>query len=74
MTAFTIAPEEMKIEAKDGALSLYRFGSRLAEHYFRAVEAAGCAHQPEVVGTQRKSIDMGCVHWVNTILGNLAST
>ena len=34
MTAFTIAPEEMKIEAKEGKLSLYRFGSKVAEHYF----------------------------------------
>lgn len=41
---------------------------------FRAVETAGCTHQPEVVGTQRKSIDMGCFHWVNTILGNLKTS
>lgn len=41
---------------------------------FRAVETVGCTHQREVVGTQRKSIDMGCFHWVNTILGNLKTS
>jgi transposase-like protein len=38
---------------------------------FRAVESAGCTHEPQVVGKNRKSTDMGCFHWVNTILGNL---
>lgn len=41
---------------------------------FRAVKAAGCTHQPEIVGTHRKSTDMGCFHWVNTILGNLKTS
>lgn len=34
MSAFTIAPDEMKIEAKDGALSTYQFGTKVAKHYF----------------------------------------
>lgn len=38
---------------------------------FRGVKDAGCLHQPHVVGKGRKSIDMGCFHWVNTILGNI---
>jgi transposase-like protein len=38
---------------------------------FKAVEDAGCVHQREVVGTTRKSTEMGCFTWVNTILGNL---
>jgi len=38
---------------------------------FRAVTAAGCVHQPHVVGKGRKSTDMGCFNWINTILGNL---
>ena len=41
---------------------------------FRAVKAAGCTHQPEIVGTHRKSTDMGCFHWVTTILGNLKTS
>lgn len=41
---------------------------------FTAVTAAGCAHQPEVVGTQRKSTDLACFNWVNTVLGNLKTS
>lgn len=38
---------------------------------FTAVHEAGCIHQREVVGKDRKSTDMECFNWVNTILGNL---
>lgn len=38
---------------------------------FTAVTAAGCEHQQEVVGTKRKSTDMNCFKWINTVLGNL---
>jgi len=38
---------------------------------FKAVEEAGCFHQREVVGKKRKSTDMECFTWINTILGNL---
>jgi hypothetical protein len=38
---------------------------------FRAVTAAGCTHDPQIVGTQRKSTDMACFAWVNTLLSNL---
>lgn len=38
---------------------------------FQAVTQAGCIQQREVVGKGRKSTDMGCFSWVNTILGNL---
>jgi len=38
---------------------------------FKAVEEAGCTHQREVVGSARKSTDMVCFTWVNTVLGNL---
>lgn len=38
---------------------------------FTAVTEAGCSHQREVVGSKRKSTDMDCFTWVNTILGNL---
>nr|MBF0223622.1 IS1595 family transposase [Desulfobulbaceae bacterium] len=41
---------------------------------FQAVEAAGCFHQREVVGKDRKSTSMGCFRWVNTILGNLKNS
>lgn len=38
---------------------------------FSAVKAVGAFHQPSVVGKARKSSDMPCFKWVNTILGNL---
>jgi hypothetical protein len=38
---------------------------------FKAVTKAGCSHEREVVGKRRKSTDMECFTWVNTILGNL---
>ena len=41
---------------------------------FRAVTAAGCDHQPQIVGKNRKSTGMGCFNWINTILGNLKTT
>ena len=38
---------------------------------FQSVIQAGCVQQREVVGPGRKSTDMDCFSWVNTILGNL---
>ncbi len=38
---------------------------------FKAVTEAGCTQQREIVGPSRKSTDMECFSWVNTILGNL---
>jgi transposase-like protein len=40
-------------------------------HCFSAVAEANCIHQREVVGKGRKSTDMECFNWINTILGNL---
>ncbi len=34
---------------------------------FRTVTAAGCTHAPQIVGTKRKSTDMDCFAWVNTL-------
>ena len=41
---------------------------------FRAVGDAGCTHQPEVVGAGRKSSDMPCFKWVNTVLSNVKTS
>lgn len=38
---------------------------------FKAVTEAGCTQQREIVGPSRKSTNMECFSWVNTILGNL---
>lgn len=38
---------------------------------FKSVTESGCTQQREIVGPGRKSTDMECFSWVNTILGNL---
>ena len=38
---------------------------------FPGVTDAGCFHHREIVGKNRKSTDMDCFKWINTILGNL---
>lgn len=38
---------------------------------FNAVTEIGCAHERQVVGKKRRSTDMDCFTWVNTVLGNL---
>lgn len=38
---------------------------------FPGVAQAGVVHVPEVVGTGRRSTDMPCFAWMNTLLGNL---
>ena len=43
-------------------------------HCFTAVTAVGCVHQKEVVGKSRKSTEMDCFKWINTILGNLKTS
>ena len=34
MSPFTVAADELEIEAKSGALSLYQFDTKVAKHYF----------------------------------------
>ena len=41
---------------------------------FDTVKHSGCYHVKEVVGKNKKSIDIGCFTWVNIILGNLKSS
>jgi hypothetical protein len=41
---------------------------------FNAVKEADCFHQKEVVGKKRKSTEMECFTWINTILGNLKTS
>ena len=38
---------------------------------FPGVEQAGAVHVPEVVGAGRRSTDMPCFTWINTVLGNV---
>jgi transposase-like protein len=41
---------------------------------FAAVTTAGCVHEPEVVGKERRSTDMPSFDWINTVLGNLKTS
>lgn len=41
---------------------------------FQSVKSAGCFQQREIVGQGRKSSDMACFNWVNTVLGNLKTS
>lgn len=38
---------------------------------FNGVTENGCEHQKHVVGKKRRSTDMDCFTWINTVLGNL---
>ena len=38
---------------------------------FSAVTTTGCQHKSQVVSATRRSTDMLCFNWVNTLLGNL---
>jgi hypothetical protein len=41
---------------------------------FNSLAEAGYKHTPEVVGKRRRSTDMPCFAWVNTLLGNLKTS
>lgn len=66
MSAFTIAPEDMKIEAKADALSSYQFGSKVATHYFCNKCGIYTFHE-----TLRKPghfrVSLGCVEGVDSL-------
>jgi hypothetical protein len=66
MSAFTIAPDEMKIESKDDALSVYQFGSKVAKHFFCNKCGIYTFH-----GTLRLPghfrVNLGCVDGVNSL-------
>ena len=41
---------------------------------FPGVEQAGAFHVPEVVGAHRRSTEMPCFTWINTVLGNVKTS
>ena len=41
---------------------------------FGGVTVAGALHEPQVVGKNRKSTDMPCFNWVNTVISNLKTS
>ncbi len=64
MTEFTCAPEEIRIEAEEGALATYQFGKMIAKHHFCSRCGIYPFHQ-----TARKPghyrINIGCVEGVD---------
>ena len=66
MSTFTIAPDEMKIKAKDGALSIYQFGSKVAKHFFCNKCGIYTFHETlRLPGHFR--VNLGCVDGVNSL-------
>jgi ribosomal protein L37AE/L43A len=41
---------------------------------FPAVTQSGATHHPEIVGVDRRSTDMPCFTWINTLIGNLKTS
>jgi hypothetical protein len=66
MTEFTVAPDEIIIEAKDGCLTTYQFGNRVAKHQFCNICGIYTFHQ-----TARKPdhyrINIGCIDDVDSL-------
>ena len=65
MSDFTLAPEELRIEQKNNALSLYQFDSKIAKHFF----CNHCGIYPfhETVrkpGNYR--VNLGCIDEIDT--------
>lgn len=65
MSEFTLAPEEIEIEEKNGALSLYQFDTKVAKHYFCKTCGIYPFHQ-----TMRKPghyrVNLGCIDDIDT--------
>jgi hypothetical protein len=65
MSSEIIAPENLKIEAKDGALGLYEFGLKTAKHYF----CNNCGIYTFHVTARKPGhyrVNLGCVDGVDT--------
>ncbi len=65
MSEFTLAPDEFHYEAEEGALGLYQFDSKVAEHYFCKKCGIYTFH-----ATFRKPghyrVNLGCIDSVDT--------
>lgn len=66
MTDFTLDPTELKINAEEGILAVYEFGSGIAHHYFCKQCGIYPFHQ-----TMRKKgqyrINLGCLDHVDAL-------
>ena len=61
MSAFTLAPEELTIDADARQLGLYQFGTNVARHYFCKVCGIYPFHATmRIPGHYR--VNLGCIH------------
>lgn len=66
MSSFVLAPDELKIKADEGALSLYQFDSKVAKHYFCNKCGIYTFHETvRMPGHFR--VNLGCVDSVNSV-------
>lgn len=66
MTPFTIAPQDIKISAEQGALSTYEFGTDVAKHHFCNRCGIYTFHKTmRVPGHYR--VNVGCIDNINSL-------
>ncbi len=66
MSAFTLAPEKVNIESKEGALSTYQFGSNVAKHHFCNHCGIYTFHETlRIPGHYR--VNLGCIEGINCL-------
>ncbi len=66
MTPFTIAPDDLKISAEQGALSTYKFGTDVARHHFCNRCGIYTFHETmRVPGHYR--VNMGCIDAIKSL-------
>ena len=65
MSSSTLAPEDLQIKAKDGALGVYQFDTKIAKHYFCNTCGIYPFHE-----TMRQPgyyrVNLGCIDEVDT--------
>lgn len=65
MSSEIISPENLRIEAQEGALGLYQFGLKTAEHYF----CKNCGIYTFHVTARKPGhyrVNLGCIDGVDT--------
>jgi hypothetical protein len=66
MTPFTIAPENLEINAEEGALSTYQFGTDVARHHFCNRCGIYTFHETmRVPGHYR--VNVGCIDGIKSL-------
>lgn len=66
MSAFTVSPDEMQIEASEDGLSVYQFGSKVAKHYFCNTCGIYTFHET-VRQPGHFRVNLGCIDGVNPL-------